>query len=97
MEVEFCGPPYENRDRPVFNQSKRTSLEESSLDNEILVVQENNHLPGVVQECKNLIKSLNNPNLFDKVVISSYSRLMWKNKVNTAIQEYEEAKLKSSF
>ena len=72
-------------------------LEESSLANEILVVQVNNHLPGLVQECKNLIKSLNLPNLFDKEVRSAYSKLIWKNKVNTAIKEYEESKLKSSF
>ena len=72
-------------------------MEENALANEILVVQENKHLPGLVQECKSLIKSLNLPNLFDEKVSSTFSKLMWKNRVNKAIEEFEESNLKLSF
>ena len=72
-------------------------MEENTLANEILFVQENKHLPGLVHECKSLIKSLNLSNLFDEKVSSTCSKLMWKNRVNKAIVEFEESNLKILF
>ena len=72
-------------------------LEENSLANEMLRVQISQHLPGLVPECKELIKSLNLPDLFEKKVNGTLSKLAWKKLVTKAILADEEAKFKKAF
>ena len=72
-------------------------LEENSLANEMLRVQISQHLPGLVPECKELIKSLNLPDLFEKKVYGTLSKLAWKKLVTKAILADEEAKFKKAF
>ena len=69
-------------------------LDEDSLAKEMFMVQISQHLPGLVPECRNLIKSLNLPNVFDSNVSKSMTKIAWKRIVNKAISDYEEAKLR---
>jgi hypothetical protein len=68
-------------------------LEEDSLANEILRVQISQHLPGLIPECK---ESLHLPDLFEKKVNGTLSKLAWEKLVTKAILEDEEAKFKKA-
>lgn len=72
-------------------------LDEDTLANEILRVQISQHLPGLVSECRDLLKSLNLPNLLDNKVSGNMNKLAWKRLVNKAINEYEESNCKKVF
>ena len=74
-----------------------TKLKEDSLANEMLRVQISQHLPGLVPECAELIKSLNLPNIFDESENGDLSKIAWKKMVNNAINENEESKFKRTF
>ena len=70
------------------------NLDEGSLAKEMLTVQFEKHLPGLVPECKELIKSLNLPNLFDTEVRKKLPKFAWKKIVNSKILDFEETNLK---
>ena len=68
------------------------------MANEMLRVQISQHLPGLVPECKELIKSLNLPDLFEEEKVNrTLSKLAWRKLVTKAIIEDEEAKFKKAF
>ena len=70
------------------------NFEEGSLARDMLDVQLSKHLPGLVPECKILLKSLNLPNLLDANIKTKWSKLAWKKMVNRKICEHEESSLK---
>ena len=70
-------------------------MDEKSLAKEIFEVQVNKRLPGLADECKILLTTLNLPDIFETKVISKLSQLAWKRMVNNSILEYEERNLKS--
>ena len=69
-------------------------MNDHSLANEIYQVQVSKNLPGLADVCSSLIKSLNLPNICDKIVIRNISKLTWKQKVKAAITMYEEDNLR---
>ena len=69
------------------------NMDENSLAREILDVQKSKHLPGLVPECKSLLKSLNLPDILDTKVAAGLSKVAWKKLVKTAIKENEVANL----
>ena len=71
------------------------NLDESSLAKEIFEVQQADNLPGLVNECKSLIKKLKLPDIFEEKVNSGLSKLTWKRLVNCAIVKYEESNLRN--
>ena len=70
------------------------NLDENSLAKEIFDVQQADNLPGLVSECKALIKQLKLPNIFEKKVSCGLSKLSWKRLVNHAVCDYEQSNLK---
>ena len=70
-------------------------MHESSLAKEIFEVQQADNLPGLVNECKSLIKKLKLPDIFEEKVNSGLSKLTWKRLVNRAIVKYEESNLRN--
>ena len=70
------------------------NMDDKSLAKEILDVQNSKHLPGLVPECRSLLKSLNLPNILDTKVAAGLSKIAWKRLVKEAIKENEVTKLK---
>ena len=58
------------------------NMDKSSLSSQVYELQEKLNLPGLVRECKEIIKDLNLPNIF-QVKMSKYQ---WKEKVKSAIK-----------
>ena len=71
------------------------NMDESSLAREILDVQKSEHLPGMVPECKSLLKSLNLPNILDTKVATGLSKVACKRLLKDAIKENEVLQLKN--
>ena len=66
------------------------NLEEGSLAKEVLQVQKTQNLPGLVQECKDYMMTLNLPDPF----VVKMSKTQWKNKVKKSIQKENEEDLR---
>ena len=87
LEMEICK-------RKLLFLHHVINMDESSLAREIFDVQKSEHLPGLVSECKSLLKSLNLPNILDIKVAAGLSKVAWKRLVKDAIKEIEVSKLK---
>ena len=72
------------------------NLDKGSLARDMLDVQISKHLPGLVPECKILLKSLNLPNLLESKMKAKWSKMAWKKIVNKKIYEQEESSLKQN-
>ena len=68
------------------------SLPLSSLANEIYEIQRSFHFPGLVQECRHLIKKYQLPDIIDEE--NDYSKLQWKNLVKKSIYKHSEDSLR---
>ena len=66
-------------------------MDKSSLSSQVYEIQEKLNLPGLVRECKEIIKELNLPNIFE-VKMSKYQ---WKEKVKCALKSKNEKDIKS--
>ena len=71
------------------------NLPTSSLAKEIYELQKSYNLPGLLQECRNLIIKYNLPDIIDEP--SKLSKLQWKNMVKRNIWEYSEKEIKLQF
>ena len=65
-------------------------MDKSSLASQVYDIQEKLNLPGFVKECKEIIKDLNLPNIFD----IKMSKNQWKEKVKSAIRIKNENDIK---
>ena len=62
------------------------NLDDDTLAKEILSVQRDQNLPGLVSECTEWIKTYNLPNIFEEKI----TKPQWKKYVKTAIQKANE-------
>ena len=69
------------------------NLEESSLANEIFVLQKNHNLPGFVKEGHQLLEKFSLPNIIDQK--QKISKLQWKQRVRKALYEHYGNHLKT--
>ena len=69
-------------------------LEDKSLAKEIFETQKSLNLPGLVNECRQMLKDLKLPNILENSVADSISKLTWKKLVRNAVLNYEECELK---
>ena len=72
-----------------------TSLEEGSLAKETYETQLKYSFPGLATDAKQLIKSLNLPDITEKEVCNTYSKLTWKNLVKKTVRKQCENELKN--
>ena len=68
-------------------------LSEDSLAKQIYIQQKNNDFPGLVPECKELIKKYNLADIISEENIPS--KLSWKNTVKRAIRDHCASELKT--
>ena len=71
------------------------NLPKDSLAAEFFDIQVKLNFPGLVEECRNLLKNYNLPNIIDGNY--TYSKNAWKKLVKKAIFEKSENLLKSEF
>ena len=69
------------------------NLEESSLANEIFILQKNHNIPGFVKEGRQLLEKFSLPNIIDQNL--KISKLQWKKMVRKAVNENYGNLLKS--
>ena len=69
------------------------NLEESSLANEIFVLQKNSNLPGFAKEGRQLLKKFSLPNIIDQK--QKISKLQWKQMVRKAVHKHYGNHLKT--
>ena len=70
------------------------ALDEDSLANEIFVVQKKFNFPGLVQECTDLLKDLDLPDITNRDIASGLSKIQWKRELKKKIHDKCEAELK---
>ena len=73
----------------------RDSQESESLAGEIFDLQNKNGFPGLVSECKGLIKSYRLPDIINGQL--NLTKIAWKKSVKSGLMEHSEKAIKEKF